>query len=85
MYGLRVHQAVLEAGERESGATVHFVTAKYDEGEIVRQERVPVLPGDTPESLAARVLEAEHRLYWRAVRDVLNGEAGGPIAQEDNQ
>jgi phosphoribosylglycinamide formyltransferase-1 len=62
MYGERVHQAVLDAGETESGATVHLVDEEYDTGAIIAQERVPVEPGDTVATLAARVLEAEHRL-----------------------
>lgn len=68
MYGMRVHEAVLSAGERESGATVHFVNEQYDDGDILVQRRVPVLPGDTAESLAARVLEEEHRAYPEAIR-----------------
>jgi phosphoribosylglycinamide formyltransferase-1 len=67
MYGMRVHEAVLAAGERESGATVHFVDEEYDHGAILLQDRVPVLPGDTPEQLAARVLKVEHRLFPQAV------------------
>ena len=67
MYGRRVHEAVIEAGVPESGATVHFVTEAYDEGAILGQARVPVLPGDTPEALAERVLAVEHRLYPAAV------------------
>jgi phosphoribosylglycinamide formyltransferase-1 len=67
MYGRRVHEAVIAAGETESGATVHQVDDAFDRGAIVAQERVPVEPGDTPESLAARVLAAEHRLYPRAL------------------
>jgi phosphoribosylglycinamide formyltransferase-1 len=66
--GVRVHEQVLEAGETESGATVHFLTAELDSGPIVAQAKVPVLPGDTPETLAARVLEAEHTLYPDALR-----------------
>ena len=62
MYGRRVHEAVLASGARESGATVHLVDEVYDRGAILAQARVPVLPGDDPETLAARVLEAEHRL-----------------------
>jgi phosphoribosylglycinamide formyltransferase-1 len=72
MYGLRVHQAVLRSGDGESGATVHFANERYDEGSIIAQRRVPVLKGDTPESLAARVLEAEHDLYWRVVDSLIN-------------
>jgi phosphoribosylglycinamide formyltransferase-1 len=67
MYGRRVHAAVLAAGEQESGATVHFVDDEYDHGAVIAQERVPVHPGDTADSLAARVLEAEHRLYPRTL------------------
>ena len=67
MYGRRVHEAVLAAGETESGATVHQVDDVYDRGAIVAQERVPVEPHDTPDSLAARVLAAEHRLYPRTL------------------
>ena len=62
MYGIRVHQAVLESGSTVSGPTVHLVSAEYDRGAIVAQWPVPVAPGDTPESLAARVLEVEHEL-----------------------
>lgn len=62
MYGARVHAAVLAAGERESGCTVHLVDEVYDRGAPLAQARVPVLAGDTPESLAARVLAEEHRL-----------------------
>ena len=67
MYGLNVHRAVLAAGEAESGATVHWVDEEYDRGVTVAQDRVPVLEGDTPEVLAARVLAVEHRLYPAAV------------------
>lgn len=67
MYGRRVHEAVLAAGDTESGATVHLVTEAYDEGPVLGQARVPVLPGDSPDSLAARVLEAEHQLLPAAV------------------
>ena len=70
MYGHHVHEAVLASGARESGATVHFVDEEFDRGEIIGQERVPVLPGDTPDTLAARVLEAEHRLLPRVVLDL---------------
>jgi phosphoribosylglycinamide formyltransferase-1 len=62
MYGRRVHQAVLASGARESGATVHLVDEIYDHGATLAQATVPVLPGDTPELLARRVLELEHRL-----------------------
>lgn len=69
MYGIRVHTAVIEAGDRESGATIHIVDEIYDHGKILAQEKVPVLPGDTPEELAARVLKVEHTLYPRAIKE----------------
>jgi len=62
MYGHRVHEAVLASGALESGATVHLVDEVYDRGPVLAQARVPVLPGDTPDRLAARVLAVEHRL-----------------------
>jgi len=62
MYGRRVHEAVLASGAAVSGATVHYVDEHYDRGPIIAQRSVPVQPGDTPDTLAARVLEAEHRL-----------------------
>ncbi|HUF74675.1 MAG TPA: phosphoribosylglycinamide formyltransferase [Longimicrobiales bacterium] len=77
MYGMRVHRAVLDAGETESGATVHLVDEEYDRGAIVAQRRVPVLEGDTPEALAARVLAVEHRLYPAAVDHVCDALAAG--------
>jgi folate-dependent phosphoribosylglycinamide formyltransferase PurN len=67
MYGVRVHRAVLAAGDTASGATVHFVDAEYDRGAIIAAASVPVARGDTPESLAARVLVAEHFLLPRVV------------------
>lgn len=73
MYGLRVHRAVLEAGERESGATVHVVDDEYDHGPILAQWTVPVEPDDTPESLAARVLSLEHRLLPAVVMAAVEG------------
>ena len=66
--GLGTHQQALDAGETEHGATVHFVTAELDHGPVVAQARVPVLPGDTEDTLAARVLVEEHKLYPHAVR-----------------
>ena len=67
MYGSRVHAAVIAAGARVSGATVHFVDERYDRGAIIAQWPVPVLSGDTPQALAARVLRVEHALYPPAV------------------
>ena len=73
--GLRVHERVLETGCRITGCTVHFVRAAMDEGPIVAQVAVPVLEGDTPEALADRVLEAEHKLYPLALKLVASGRA----------
>jgi len=67
MYGRRVHEAVLASGAKESGATVHFVDEEFDRGAIIAQEKVRIESGDTPDTLAARVLEAEHRLLPRVV------------------
>lgn len=67
MYGMHVHRAVLESGARVTGATVHLVDEVYDRGRIIAQQPVPVKKGDTPESIAARVLRAEHSLYPRVV------------------
>lgn len=81
MYGMRVHRAVLESGASESGATVHLVDEVYDRGPVLAQGRVPVLPGDTPETLAARVLTVEHRLLPAAVRAA--ARAGHPVPLPD--
>jgi folate-dependent phosphoribosylglycinamide formyltransferase PurN len=70
MYGERVHRAVLASGATESGCTVHFVTSDVDAGPAVMQATVPVLPGDTPASLAQRVAAQEHRIYPEAIRIV---------------
>jgi formyltetrahydrofolate-dependent phosphoribosylglycinamide formyltransferase len=72
MYGMRVHEAVIASGSKESGCTVHLVNEVYDEGRILVQHKVPVLDGDTPESLAARVLNEEHAAYVEAIAQVLN-------------
>ncbi|MBN7773048.1 phosphoribosylglycinamide formyltransferase [Clostridium aminobutyricum] len=70
-YGKKVHQAVLDAGETESGATVHYVDEGVDTGEIIVQKKVPVLEGDTADTLAARVLEEEHQLLTQAINTVI--------------
>lgn len=72
LYGDRVHESVLASGDAESGATVHIVTAGIDEGPIVAQQRVPVLPDDTLETLKARVQAVESGLMLRAVREVVD-------------
>lgn len=78
MYGRRVHEAVLEAGRSDSAATVHLVDEEYDRGAVLATVPVRVLPGDTPDTLAARVLEAEHRLLPAVVRAA--ARAGHPVA-----
>ncbi len=66
--GLHTHERAIAAGETEHGATIHFVTAELDGGPLIVQARVPVLPDDDPDTLAARVLAQEHRLYPQAIR-----------------
>jgi phosphoribosylglycinamide formyltransferase, formyltetrahydrofolate-dependent len=73
-YGKRVHRAVLEGQESESGATVHFVDEGVDTGKIIIQEKVPVEPGDTEETLAARVLAVEHRILPQAIKLFCDGK-----------
>ena len=70
--GLNTHQRAIDAGEKEHGATVHLVTAKLDDGPVILQARVPVLPNDTADTLAARVLKKEHDLYPRAINKLMN-------------
>jgi len=80
MYGRRVHEAVLASGAPISGATVHYVDEEYDRGPIIAQWPVPVRAGDTPESLAVRVLEVEHRLLPRVVLELAHrGPSGVPL------
>jgi phosphoribosylglycinamide formyltransferase 1 len=73
MYGKHVHKAVLEAGETESGITIHFVNENFDEGGHIAQYSCKVEPGDTVETLAARVQELEHKYYAGGVEKVLEG------------
>lgn len=68
MYGMNVHRAVIDAHEKESGATVHYVNEAYDEGRIIGQQRVDVSQNETPESLAAKVLVVEHQLLPRVIK-----------------
>lgn len=68
MYGMNVHKAVLQGGEKESGCTVHFVDHEIDTGEIILQKKVPVMENDTPESLQKRVLEQEHFALTEALQ-----------------
>lgn len=88
--GLHPHQQALDAGVKISGCTVHFVTAEMDSGPIVAQAAVPVMAGDTAESLAERILAAEHKLYPHALRLVASGQVaiepggGGTVPTADS-
>lgn len=85
--GLHVQERTLDSGVKIAGCTVHFVSAEMDAGPIVGQAAVPVLPGDTVESLSARILEQEHRLYPAALRLIVDGAAriSGAVVQYDSQ
>ncbi len=74
MFGIHVHEAVLAAGEKETGVTIHLVNEVYDDGRILAQARVPVRSDDTPQTLQERVLELEHQLYPETVAKVAAGE-----------
>ncbi len=74
MYGLKVHEAVLEAKEKETGITIHHVTEKYDDGEIIFQEKIKISKDDTPESLQASVRELEHAHYPEVIEKIINGQ-----------
>ena len=74
MYGAHVHKAVLDARESESGASIHYVIPEVDQGPVIAQARVPVLDGDTVESLSARVIAEEHKLYPEAVRRIAEAQ-----------
>lgn len=73
MYGMHVHDAVVAAGETESGCTVHFVTEHYDEGAVIAQAKCEVLPKDSAEEVAAKVLKLEHETYFAALRRLTMG------------
>ena len=77
LYGHRVHEAVLKAGDKVSGCTVHLCDQHYDTGPIILQREVPVLKGDTPETLASRVFEAECSAYPEALQRLLSGRGHG--------
>lgn len=73
MYGIRVHEAVLAAGEAESGATVHLIDGEYDQGILLAQERVDICSDDSAEALQARVLAVEHRIYAETLQRIATG------------
>jgi phosphoribosylglycinamide formyltransferase 1 len=76
MYGHRVHEAVHRAGETESGMTIHWVNEHYDEGKILFQARCPIDASDTPDSIAAKVLQLEHTHFAPVIERILLGELG---------
>jgi phosphoribosylglycinamide formyltransferase-1 len=85
--GLKTHERALAAGVKVHGCTVHFVTPELDAGPIVAQAAVPVLPGDTAEELAARVLRQEHRIYPQALRWLIEGKLSirdGAVSVKEN-
>jgi len=74
MYGIDVHKAVIKAKETVSGATVHYVNEKYDDGQIIIQESIEILPNDTHGTLQRKVLEIEHRILVEAIREMIDGK-----------
>jgi phosphoribosylglycinamide formyltransferase-1 len=72
MYGDRVHKAVIEAGEKETGITIHYVNEVYDDGEVIFQEKFDILPDDTPESIAERIHVLEHEHFPRVVEELVS-------------
>ena len=82
MYGMNVHEAVISAGETESGVSIHVVDENYDTGPVISQSRVPVEPTDTAETLAARVLQQEHILFPKTLQKIVNGEIILPMQEK---
>jgi len=72
MFGMNVHRAVINAGDSETGVTIHRVDGEYDTGPIIAQKRMPVLSGDSPESLAARVIKVEHQFLIETLNSIIN-------------
>jgi len=72
MYGMRVHEAVIQSGDKESGITIHHVNQHYDEGQIIFQAKCPVEPGDTPESLAEKIHQLEYKYFPEVIESVIN-------------
>ncbi len=79
MFGINVHRAVLDAGEKESGATIHLVDGEYDEGAILAQQTVSIVPDESSESLAAKVLEVEHVLFAETIQKIIDGSIILPL------
>jgi len=79
MYGNNIHGQVLAAGDKETGVTIHVVGDEYDAGPILVQRKVPVVDGDTPESLADRVLAVEHQIYVETIDKIIKGEIALPL------
>ena len=73
MYGSRVHEAVIQSRDKESGITIHFVNEKYDEGNIIFQAKCEVLPDDTPDTLAQRIHQLEYKHYPEVIEKVIKG------------
>jgi len=71
MYGMAVHNSVFAAGEKESGVRIHLVNSQYDNGEIVAQEKVDISACKSPEEIAQKVLDIEHKLYARTIKEYL--------------
>jgi len=85
MYGDHVHKAVLQAGEKESGISIHYVNERYDEGDIIFQARCPVLPSDTPEELAQRVHRLEYGYYPQVIEKIAKQACKGIDKKNDEQ
>lgn len=77
MYGTRVHEAVLAAREKESGITIHYIDEHYDEGNIIFQATCPIMPDDTPETLAARIHQLEYEHFPQVIEAVISGRPSG--------
>ena len=73
-YGIHVHESVITSGDTETGVTVHLVDEQYDHGRILGQTKLPVVPGDTPETLQQRVLKVEHEFYSEIIAKIANGK-----------
>lgn len=71
MYGMRVHKAVIDAGEKESGITIHYVNTEYDKGDIIFQAKCQIVPGETPETLAAKVHSLEYEFYPKIIEKLI--------------